>query len=194
MAMRAPRDLRQTATRAVGSAIGRAFTLLELVVVLVILAVISAVALPRVAASMTIHRAYAAAQRVRADLLDARSAAIALSAPMGVSFSTPADAYTITRIDRSAPPRASVDLGAEPYLADITVASFRAAQTNDPPQPGFYFDIWGRPRDPGLVSYDTTGAIEFPLMEGVVRIESGDRAVLVKLDAATGNITIGEMQ
>lgn len=103
-----------------------AFTLIEVMVVLVVMAIVTAVGVPRYASAVGRHRADMAARRVAADLEYARATARAVGASRTVTFDVPAVAYTMTsvvRLDRRAGDT-KVVLGAEPFRATISSASF----------------------------------------------------------------------
>jgi len=108
----------------------RGFTLLELLLVLAIVGVITAIAAPRYHASATRYRAEAAARRVVSDLTLARSRARASSASRTVIFSVDSDQYTIVGVRH--PDRPSEDyrtvLSAEPYKAQIVSAAFGGSE------------------------------------------------------------------
>lgn len=108
-------------------AFSRAFSLVELVLVLLLLGVIAAIAAPRLSASMERSRALAAAQRVAADLEAARSAAMAASASRKVIFAPAKSAYggggLAGVLDRGSGTYV-VDLSRAPYNSTIPAASF----------------------------------------------------------------------
>lgn len=101
-----------------------AFTLIELVVTMAIVALLAAIALPRYGDAQQRYRARAAADRVEADLQRAAMLARARGAAREVVFD--ADALTYTLYDGAfasgAAPLRTVDLAAEPYrLSSITL-------------------------------------------------------------------------
>jgi prepilin-type N-terminal cleavage/methylation domain-containing protein len=65
----------------------RAFSLLELVVVMVIIATVASIALPRYGLALDGYRVRLAAKRINADLELARGRAVSLSVSQSVSFS-----------------------------------------------------------------------------------------------------------
>lgn len=93
----------------------RAFTLVELAVVIAILAILSAIAIPRFASASARRALDASAQRIVADLRHARQHALATSAPVAVTFDADTDSYVVAapsplgnatsyRVDLSDPP------------------------------------------------------------------------------------------
>ncbi len=74
------------------------FTLIELVIVTMIIGILSAVAAPRFAESLTIYRVEAAARQLRSDLAEARLRAKMKSASQVVQFDAAAESYTLTGV------------------------------------------------------------------------------------------------
>lgn len=102
----------------------RAFTLLELVIVLVIVAMLGAMAVPRYVQAVARNRLDAAANRLVADLTLARRRAIAQSRSQKVGFDVSTESYNFAGIADFAHPDGTytVSLAAEPYLANIESA------------------------------------------------------------------------
>lgn len=109
----------------------RAFTLVELAVVVAILAILSAIAVPRFAAASARRSLDASAQRILADLRHARQHALATSGAVGVVFDDAADAYVVEapsplgnaatyRVELLEPPLAC-------QITSVTLASGRAS-------------------------------------------------------------------
>ncbi len=121
------------------------FSLLEVVLVLAILAIFTALAAPRYARASGRYRADLAARRVLGDLRLAQWYAKTVSASRTVSFSTTTDQYQLLSIP--APDGVSGDytvaLSAEPYRADLTNVSFSAGKVT--------FTGWGLPDQAGTV-------------------------------------------
>jgi prepilin-type N-terminal cleavage/methylation domain-containing protein len=146
----------------------RAFSLLELLIVLMILATIAAVAAPRYGAAVGRYRADAAARRIQSDLLMARARAQAASAVRVVEFEPGSGAYRIpgeTSLDRGGGDYA-VDLGAEPYLVTDLEVSFGSDHA-------VAFDMYGQPDGGGSV---------------IVRVGAEVRTVVV--DGGSGQVTV----
>jgi prepilin-type N-terminal cleavage/methylation domain-containing protein len=149
----------------------RAFSLLEIVIVLTIVATIAAVALPKFAGSMAPRRADAAADRLIADLAYARRVAIATSRSVTVSFHAADGAYDLAGVDDPARPGKPyrVELAADPYRAAIVSAIFDDAADDVDSHAEVVFDGYGRPDSAGTV---------------VIRVE--DAARTIALDVESG--------
>jgi prepilin-type N-terminal cleavage/methylation domain-containing protein len=123
----------------------RAFTLVELTLVLVIIAIIAGVGAPKYANAVAHYRADTAANRLAADLGAAQSQARASSKPQTVTFDTVNSAYTIPVKDlNNASSTTTVSLNAGQYLAHIASVSFNSATQ-------VTFDIYGKPDNGGSV-------------------------------------------
>src|SRR5690606_36324399 len=99
-----------------------------LVIVISIIGIGAAIAVPRYSASVVRYRLDAAARRIVADLDRARTAARVSSSPRTVTFSPGAIGYTVGgegSLRRSADAYA-VPLGEEPYRVHGMTASFAA--------------------------------------------------------------------
>lgn len=103
----------------------RAFSLLELVVVLSIIGITALIAVPKYANSVTRFRVDAAAARVSEDIELMRTRARAASEPRIITFNETTDIYSITGekgLDMDA--NYVVDLSSGPYNADIVLVDF----------------------------------------------------------------------
>ncbi|MBN2316801.1 MAG: prepilin-type N-terminal cleavage/methylation domain-containing protein [Sedimentisphaerales bacterium] len=79
-------------------AFGRGFSLLELLLVLTMIATLTAMAVPRYQTSLARYRADLAAQRIVADLTQARTSAKTASASRTVTFSVEGNSYDIPQL------------------------------------------------------------------------------------------------
>jgi prepilin-type N-terminal cleavage/methylation domain-containing protein len=108
------------------SSSARAFTLVELVVVLVVLGVLAGIAVPRYANFHAHQRVRAAAGRVYADLALAQRQAKFSSSNQTVTFDTAADSYTLDGMPH--PDFSGIDytvrLSQPPYEVTIVSAAF----------------------------------------------------------------------
>jgi prepilin-type N-terminal cleavage/methylation domain-containing protein len=102
------------------------FTLAELAMVAVVIAIVGALAAPRMARALARQRADAAARRVMVDLALAQREARAASATRTVSFDLANDRYTLTDVQDIKTRNQSyvVALAEEPYGARIMAAKF----------------------------------------------------------------------
>jgi len=146
----------------------KAFSLLELVLVVAIVAVLAAIATPRYSASISRYRAQAAARRVVADLALARARAYATSTSVTVRLDVEGDKLVISA---AAPmdgtgSNYTTDLREEPYQADIAEVSLGGDMY-------VIFDIYGKPDSAGKVL-----------------ILVGENQQLVYLDPDTGEASI----
>ncbi len=114
----------------------RGFSLLELVIVMTLLAIVGGIAMPRYTASLTHHRAEAAARRIAADLAYVRRQARSTSSAQTVTFDLQAHEYSGAGL--------SVRLADDPYKAMILKARF-----ND--EAWIVFDGFGVPSSGGTV-------------------------------------------
>ncbi len=156
-------------TRGAGSIrLGPAFTLVEMITVLAIVAMLAAMTIPRLGNSIARQRADASARRIAADLRLARAHALQVSASQTVTFDSSSDSYALEGMQDLDHPDASyqVELSEDPYSATLLAANFGGDAK-------VIFDIYGVP--------DTGGS---------VTIEVGDWMRTVTLEADTGNVTV----
>ena len=109
----------------------KAFTLVELVVVLLIIAIGSAVAGPAYSRALQTHRVEQAALRVMADLRLAKRHAQLTSASIYVDFDLATHTITIRGIDdfeKFGQPN-SISLSSDPYRTQIVELDFNGLQT-----------------------------------------------------------------
>lgn len=158
--------------RATGRAVSlprRAYTLLELLIVLSIAGVMAAIAVPRFSRAGARYRIDAACARIVADLDNARTHARSSSAKAALAFATSADGYTWQLSSSVLNAGDRVDLSRPPYGVTVLNPSFGSDRT-------VIFDAWGRP-DSG----------------GTVTIAAGSSARDITLDANTGKASIGQL-
>lgn len=148
-------------------AVRRAFTIIELILVMLVIGILASVAAPRYREAMATYRADAAAKRVAADLRMVRQYACKTSSVQTVQFDAAANTYAAASLPdlNRAGTAYTVDLSGSEYVTDLTAATFGSGAT-------VQFDIYGRP--------DLTGS---------VTLQSGARARTVSVDAA-GNVTV----
>ena len=144
------------------------YSLFELIIVLSLMAIVAALAVPRYANSVGRYRAEAAARRVAADLSLAQAKAKAVSAGQSVTFNAMAGTYTVTGVRNLDHPGAvyTVNLAGDPYRVTIAYADFGGA-------PQAQFDMFGTPQ-----------------WSGTVTVRAGDYARTVLLAKEDGSVTV----
>jgi len=145
----------------------RAFTLVEMVIVVLIIGILTASAAPRMAGAIRTSRLDAACRRITADLAWARQSAINKSTAQTVQFTPASGSYTLALAADLDRPAAAyvVTLTSAPYSCTLVSATL-GADTN------VVFDRFGRP-DSG----------------GTIVVGAGSSTKTVTLDANTGLAT-----
>lgn len=149
-----------------GSFVLPAFSLVELLLVLVIIATASAIAVPRMVESEARWRVSGAARRIAADISEARSYAIASSADVTVTFSR--EGYIVTSATDGV--IRSVEIESRPYNAGIIEADFDGDRE-------LTFDGFGAGSE-----------------DGHVTVASDGLKCRVLVDAATGTVKVGDLE
>ncbi len=150
------------------SSLRRGFSILELVLVVVIIAITAAIAVPRYVSSINFYRTDLAAKRIATDLAMARDNAWTTGAQRTATFDAAANTYSmpgIRSLERSTADFA-VDLSGRPYYCDLVSVNFQGRTS-------VTFDAYGLPNRGGQV---------------VVR--SGQFQKTIVLNPYTGNATI----
>lgn len=130
-----------------GEAFDCGFSLLELLLVLAIMATLTAIAIPRYQGSLARYRADLAAHRIVADLTQAQSSARAASASRTVTFSIAGNTYQIPELSSldGNSGSYSVALSERPYEAGLVSANFGGDAQ-------IVFNGWGIPDSGGTVT------------------------------------------
>ncbi len=151
-------------------AVGHGFSLLELAVVVSIIAILAAIAIPRYAAAIVQERLDATARRIVLDLTFAQRQARMSSASRSVAFTAANHSYTLTGIaDPDHPGNTyTVNLSKPPYEATIMSASFGSGTQ-------ITFDGYGLPLNG---------------VGGSVVIQVGSRIKTVTIDGASGAVSV----
>jgi prepilin-type N-terminal cleavage/methylation domain-containing protein len=157
-----PRDRRRRETPRQSIRASHAFTLLEIVVVVSIIAIASAIAVPQLSSSISRARVTSAAQRIIADLARARARAIAQSKGVTITFGRVA--YEVAgdqrATQRAIPP--IVELAQSPYYTQVQIVDFAGAAS---------------------ITYDMFGQ---PSAGGSITISSGSQSLVIKIDEGCG--------
>lgn len=149
----------------------RAFTLVEVIVVLVIIGVLAAISLPRFAAFYSHRRMQLVVRKIVADLAYAQHLARLKGANQKVSFAISSDMYELKGVQDLDHPGQEyrVTLSDEPYVAQITSADFGGDSNLE-------FNLYGVP-DSG----------------GTIVVERGSHGFRLTIDAETGEVTVTEL-
>ena len=145
------------------------FSLAELVIVLMVMAIVTAAAAPKFFDSLARYRVEAAAKRIAHDLRLARRQAMSASASQDIDFNSPAaHQYEMPGMDDPHRPGQTyvVSVASEPYLATIVAVDFGGDDT-------LVFDGYGQP--------DTGGS---------VTVQAGDHQRTVTVDAESGKVDV----
>jgi Tfp pilus assembly protein FimT len=145
----------------------RAVTLADVVLVVAIIAVLGAIAVPRYSLALARYRVAAAGQRIAADILLAQTVGRTSSAGQAVSFSVSSNNYQLpgysSFLGGGTQASYTVSLAADPYQATLVSASFNGNSQ-------ITFDRFGQPDNAGTVvvqvgsqqktiTVDTTGKV-----------------------------------
>ncbi|HOA72616.1 MAG TPA: GspH/FimT family protein [Phycisphaerae bacterium] len=155
------------------------FSLLELILVLVVIAVMASIGLARLSRSPAHHQLTAAARRVAADLDLARQQAVALGTTRQVRFDKSASTYALEGV-------ADINRPDKPYVVDLTLPPYGVAIKN--------VDLDGA--GGSVLAYDAHGrpVIQCDLAEAELKIvlAGQSRNVRITIDASTGRAYVEE--
>ncbi len=130
----------------------RAFSLLELVMIIAIIAIVSAIAVPRYGNSLARYHAEVTARRVVADLGLAQAMARTTTSAVTVTFEVQNNRYELQGVEAADDPGqdASLTLSAPPYYAQLVAAVFGGDEV-------VIFDGYGMPDSGGSVDITAGG-------------------------------------
>ncbi len=136
-----------------------AFSLIELTLVLAIIGIMTAIAIPRYGSAQATFRVRSAAQRLATDLQHAATLAAAKSTSVAVVFLSDGTGYT-TVVDPAVTARVEsvVVLTDPPYVSSITMASLPAGNR-------ITFDGFGRPDVQTTIVVTSSGHTAFVLLD-----------------------------
>ena len=146
----------------------KAFTLVEIVVVLLVMGILAATATPTFFRSLRYHRLESAARRVKVDLEQARHAARIKSQSQSITFSGPTS-YTLSS------GVAGMDSATETYSVDLAKAPYELESVT--------INLGG----PTAISFDGYGTAS---VEGTIVLAAGDETRTVTLENSNGDVTI----
>jgi prepilin-type N-terminal cleavage/methylation domain-containing protein len=147
---------------------GAGFSLVELVLVLLVIGVVSAIAAPRYGDALARFRADAAARRVAGDLALVQARARSTGTSCTVNFDVTGNAYQLPgeKDFKRALTVYTVDLAGSPYFASMGTANFGASAT---------------------VTFNGFGV---PSNAGYVRLSVGKAVRTISIDADNGVATV----
>ena len=170
----------------------RAYSLVELVAVLAIMAVAMAIAQPRMAGYVTRDRLSRSARRVQMDMRLAQNEAVRRRTWMGVGFSPALDFYAVWRWDPNAiTPQAWLRAAASHRIGDADAeAALRDQVVALGADPDYLVGIVSTSFDGNRLVFDAYG---IPSAGGSIVLGVGKLRVTVTVNGATGTPTIGDL-
>jgi len=140
------------------------FSLVELTMVVAIVAIVSAIAVPRLSNATVRYQLDAAARRLTGDIEYAQQEAIASSSSRTLTFNFLGMSYTITKRDSSgnASVVSVISLNDGPYRASSLTASI-AGNTSTP----IIFDGFGKPNGAGTIQLKLGAETRIITMDGI---------------------------
>ena len=148
----------------------RAYSLVELLIVIVIMGIMAGVAMPMVGNAIEERHVTASAMQIKADLEAARSYAVSTSSAQSLRFNAIAEGYTWSGMndpDRPGRPY-KIDLSADQYASELISADFGGD---------------------GDVVFDMHGMAD---SDGEIIVRAGALQLRVLLDGVTGEVTVKE--
>ncbi len=150
----------------------RATSLIELVIVVLLVGIVSAVAAPRFASTLSHYRAETAARRIRADLNFARRQAKSSGQERTVTFSPVTNSYQLLDVP-------DPDHSDQAYVVELSETGNSASlvSVDFDGELSLTFDVYGRPR---------AGSPLAPLSSGTIVVAAGEWQSTVVVNATTG--------
>jgi prepilin-type N-terminal cleavage/methylation domain-containing protein len=144
-----------------------AYTLIELVIVLLVVGILAATAAPKYSESLASFRLQAVAHRIAGDIGHARRTAQQNSSMQTISFDVDTNSYTlsgVTSIDRRSQGY-QFSLGQTEYSCQLVSANFNGS-------PVLTFDVYGRPQSAGSIVVQYGGATRNITVNDVGQVSS----------------------
>ena len=148
-----------------------AFTLVELVIVLLIVGIMSALVSPRIADAMVSSRLRAAARAVASDIEYARQQAKQQGAAQTVKFSPANDTYEMPGLD-------DFDHPGEPFVVDLLASSYETSLDSA---------SFGSTGTDLVLTFNRFGRPDFG---GSVVLVAGSKQQTLQVDAVSGKVSV----
>lgn len=145
-----------------------AFSLMELIIVMMIVAILAAVGTPRLFDSLKFHHVESATKRIVLDIEQARQRAVSTSTVQTVQFTPASHSYSLPGVPHPDHPSVaySVELSAAPYFVSLSLVDFQGGT------------------DLQLDHYGTADK------DGQIIVSSGSHQRTITVTAATGEISV----